>query len=106
MDMLLDAKQQICDWTEIAKECLHDISLDDVEVSAHALDHIASATHQMAGDAWGVWPAMNLEDPIACKSYWVEHTRELVLFFWNTGQAKAIVIPAEGWMLKSDITIH
>jgi len=106
MDMILDVKQQISDWTKITKDCLHDISLDDVEVSDHALDNIASATHQLAGNTADDWAAANLDDPIALRSYWVEHTRELVVFFWNASQAKAIVIPAEGWMLKSNITIH
>ncbi len=40
------------------------------------------------------------------KSYWVEDTKELVLFIWNVSQAKTIVIPREGWMLRDDITIH
>jgi hypothetical protein len=106
MDMMLDVKQQISDWIKIAKDCLHAIALEDVEMSAHALDNVASATHQMAGSAEGHRVALNLEDPVACRSYWVEHTCELVLFFWNAGEARAIVVPAEGWMLKSDITIH
>lgn len=106
MDMILDVKQQISDWTKITKDCLHDISLDDVEMSAFAMDNIALATHQMTGNIENTWTAATLEDAIDCRSYWVEHTCELVLFFCHAGQAKLIVIPAEGWMLKSNITVH
>jgi hypothetical protein len=106
MDTMLDVKQQICDWTHITKDCLNDIALEDVEMSAYALDSVAAATHQMAGFPEGCGAAPDLEGPLACRSYWVEHTRELIVFFWNAGEARAVVVPAEGWMLKSDITIH
>jgi hypothetical protein len=110
MDMMIDAKQQISDWTEIDKDSLNDISLEDVEMSEYAQENVESATHQMMADdpqdsnreMPGSLPATR---PI-CKSYWVEHTSELVLFIWNTHQAKTIVIPEEGWMLRDDITIH
>jgi hypothetical protein len=109
-DMIMDARQQISDWIQVDKDSLNDISLEDVEVSAYAWKNIESATLHMT-DA----PADNNSPeelqaspgtPLACKSYWVEHTRELVLFFWNASQAKTIVIPQEGWMLRGDITIH
>ena len=110
MDMIMDAKQQISDWIQIDKESLNDISLEDVEMSAYAQENIESATIHMADNDLD---ENTLEDyqtalatHLACKSYWVEHTRELVLFFWNTSQAKTIVIPEEGWMLRDDITIH
>ena len=110
MNMIMDARQQISDWIQVDKNSLNDISLEDVEVSAYAWENIESATLHMTDT-----PASNdgpedlqttLGTPLACKSYWVEHTQELVLFFWNTSQAKTIVIPEEGWMLRDDITIH
>ena len=106
MDIMLDARQHICDWTKIAKDRLNDISLEDVEVSAHALDNIEAMTRQMTGETDCTGAAAILEDPFAVRSYWVETTCELILFFWNAGQARAVVIPAEGWMLKNDITLH
>lgn len=106
MDITLDAKQQISDWMKIARDCLHDISLEDVEVSAHALDNIQAATRQMTGESGLKGAAAILMDPFAVRSYWVDTTCELILFFWNAGQARAVVIPAEGWMLKKDITVH
>ncbi len=106
MDITLDVKQQICDWTKIAKDRLNDISLEDVEVSAHALDNIEATTRQMTGNTGCGEAVAILEDPFAVRSYWVDSTRELILFFWNAGQARAVVIPAEGWMLKSDMTVH
>ena len=106
MDITLDAKQHICDWTKIAKDRLNDISLEDVDVSAHALDNIEATTRQMTGETVCTGAAAILEDPFAVRSYWVETTCELILFFWNAGEARAVVVPAEGWMLKNDITVH
>ncbi len=110
MNMIIDAKQQISDWTQIDKNSLNDISLEDVEVSAYARDNIESATFHMADAPPEYDTPEELQTAqgthLACKSYWVEHTRELVLFIWNTSQAKTIVIPEEGWMLRDDITLH
>ena len=108
--MIMDAKQQISDWIQIDKNSLNDISLEDVEVSAYALENIESATLHMTDVPPDNDIPQNsqivLGPHLACKSYWVEHTRELVLFIWNTRQAKTIVIPQEGWMLRDDITLH
>lgn len=110
MDMIMDARQQISDWIQVDKNSLNDISLEDVEVSAYAWENIESATLHMTDTPAGNDSPEDLQTvlgtPLTCKSYWVEHTRELVLFFWNTSQAKTIVIPEEGWMLRDDITIH
>jgi len=110
MDMIMDAKQQISDWIQIDKNSLNDISLEDVEMSEYALENIESATLHMADATTDEDTTEDLktvlEIHLACKSYWVEHTRELVLFIWNTSQAKTIVIPKEGWMLRDDITLH
>jgi len=111
MDMMIDTKQQISDWTKIDKDSLNDISLEDVEMSEYAQENIESATLQMVADdqpskSDGEAPDPVLTAQLACKSYWVEHTKELVLFIWNASQAKTIVIPEEGWMLRGDITLH
>jgi hypothetical protein len=110
MGMMIDAKQQIADWTEIDKDSLNDISLEDVEMSEYAQENVESATRQMITEDpqdsnWEMQGSLPATCPV-CKSYWVEHTKELVLFIWNTHQAKTIVIPEEGWMLRDDITIH
>jgi len=106
----MDAKQQISDWIQIDKNSLNDISLEDVEVSAYARENIESAALHMTDTLPDNDTPEDLQTVLgpylACKSYWVEHTRELVLFIWNTNQAKTIVIPEEGWMLRDDITIH
>lgn len=110
MNMTMDAKQQISDWIQIDKNSLNDISLEDVEVSAYALENIESAALHMTDTLRDNDIPQNLQTALgphlACKSYWVEHTRELVLFIWNARQAKTIVIPKEGWMLRDDITLH
>ena len=89
MDITLDAKQQISDWMKIARDCLHDISLEDVEVSAHALDNIQAATRQMTGESGLKGAAAILMDPFAVKSYWVATTcgpRGPSLVSWSVSQ--------------------
>jgi hypothetical protein len=107
---MIDAKQQISDWLAVDKDCLNDISLEDIEVSEYAQQNIESATSQMADQAgdedWLDSPELGLIYNLSYKSYWVEDTKELVLLIWNANQAKTIVIPREGWMLRGDITIH
>lgn len=105
MNMMIDAKQQICEWIDIDKNSLNDISLEDVEMSEYARENVETATLQMTvSDTQELAPVVSTH--LACKSYWVEHTKELVLFMWNASQTKTIVIPEEGWMLRDDITIH
>ena len=110
MNMIMDARQQISDWIQVDKNSLNDISLEDVEVSPYAWENIESATLHMTDPPLDADPLEDLHTSLAthlaCKSYWVEHTRELILFIWNSTQAKTIVIPEEGWMLRDDITIH
>jgi hypothetical protein len=43
---------------------------------------------------------------LPCKSYWIENTKDLVLFIWNDLHSEAIVVPEDGWMIRNDITIH
>lgn len=107
---MIDAKQQISDWIAVDKDCLNDISLEDIEVSEYAQQNIESAASQIAtqttAEDWLEDPELEWVCYLSYKSYWVENTKELVLFIWNDSQAKTIVIPREGWMLRSDITIH
>jgi hypothetical protein len=110
MEIMIDAKQKISDWTKIEKERLNDISLGDIELSEYARENIGFATLQMLENDlrdidWETLEAL-LTKHLGCKTYWVEHTRELILIIWNACQAKTIVIPEEGWMLRNDITIH
>ena len=41
-----------------------------------------------------------------CRGYWVEDTRELVLYLRINSQLKAIVIPNDGWAVREDITLN
>lgn len=108
--MMLDVKEQISEWISVDKNCLNDISLEDVEVSDYALQNIDAATKELLLQAVDEEmfepPGADPLDRLPCKSYWVEETKELVLFYWNAWQAKTIVIPSEGWMLKPHITVH
>jgi hypothetical protein len=43
---------------------------------------------------------------LPCKSFWVEDTKDLVLYVWDGNQSKTIIIPRNGWTIRDDITVH
>jgi hypothetical protein len=45
-------------------------------------------------------------DDIAYKGFWVENTKELVLYVWVGNQSRAIIVPQDGWTIRDDITIN
>jgi len=93
----------------IAAEQLNAISLEDVEIDQNSQDQIYQALLDMTLDD-GIEGIIRDSDEcpkgIPCTSFWVEDTRELVLFAWSQDKTKTIVIPAEEWFLRDDITLH
>jgi hypothetical protein len=94
---------------DIAAERLNEISLEDIEIEQDSQDQIYRALIDMTlkEDLDGI-----LRDSEAaprglpCTGFWVEGTRELILFAWSQERTKTIVIPPEDWFLRDDITLH
>lgn len=94
---------------DIATERLNEISLEDVEIEQNSQDQIYQSLFDMAldeGCEGGISPSDQHPRGIPCTGFWVEDTRELVLFAWSEDKTKTIVIPAEEWFLRDDITLH
>jgi hypothetical protein len=94
---------------DIAAERLNEISLEDVEIEQESQDQIYQALYDMAlrevlaGDR----PTPESSPTgVPCTGFWVEDTRELILFAWNQDRTQTIVIPPEDWFLRDDITVH
>ena len=94
---------------DIAAEQLNEISLEDVEIEQDSRHRIYQTLCDMT-----LLPSLeaSLADEkaelqsVPCTGFWVENTRELVLFAWNRDRTKTIVIPPENWFLREDITLH
>ena len=94
---------------DIAAERLNEISLEDVEIEQDSQDQIYQALFDMAlGEGIEGVIRDHEECPrgIPCSGFWVDDTQELVLFAWCQDKTKTIVIPAEEWFLRDDITLH
>ena len=106
-----DIKRHLCKIFKIEKNKLNEISLEDVELEEGAQHDINSTVARMlsfnsnsfhavvksASHAAGVMP---------CTSFWVEHTKDLILYIHIGNQSRAIVVPSDSWMIRSDITIN
>ena len=106
----MSIKKQLSESLQIEPQSLNEISLDDIVIA----DAVRHNIREALADLMLHKPMhMDLEMAIApedahlpCKSYWVENTKDLVLFIWNDLQSEAIVVPQDGWMIRNDITIH
>jgi hypothetical protein len=94
---------------DIATERLNEISLEDIEIDQDSQDEIYQALIDIAlNKSLEGNPADSGEPPmgIPCTGFWVDNTRELILFAWSQEKTKTIVIPSEDWFLRDDITLH
>ncbi|MBW1702139.1 MAG: hypothetical protein JRJ69_16615 [Deltaproteobacteria bacterium] len=103
-------KRQISEWLNVAQETLNEIELEDIEFAEFAQQNINNAVAQMLSLNNNIIlsseQAMPRTKGIPCKGFWVENTKDLVLYVLNGNQSKAIVVPKQGWMIKDGITIN
>ncbi len=103
-------KSDVVDWLKISQKNLNEIELEDVKLEPFIQKNIYKTIAKM----------MSLEKPgneiqerpvplpgdITCKGFWVENSKELVLYVWIGDQSKAIIVPQDGWNLRDDIIIN
>jgi len=102
-------KRTVSRAVDIAAERLNEISLEDIEIEQESQYEIYKALIDMAlNKSLEGHPADSGEPQmgIPCTGFWVEDTRELILFAWSQERTKTIVIPPEDWFLRDDITLH
>ena len=102
-------KHTVSRTLDIATDRLNEISLEDVEIDQASQHRIYEALYDMAmlGDL-NTRSIDSLATPpgVPCTGFWVEDSRELVLFAWCQHKTKTIVIPPDEWYLRDDITVH
>jgi len=107
---MCDLKKQIGEWVEIDQGRLNEISLEDVQMNQDAQQCIRRAVDGMLAENQ---PAVQTGTSgpeychgIPCKGYWVEGTKELVIYIAMQNIWRTIVIPPEAWIIRDDITVH
>jgi len=103
-------RQQISQWLEVESNNLNEIALEDVRFMPFVQNNIGTAVVQMLSldqhTARSAGLCTYQTDGIPCKGFWVEHTKELVVYLKISNQLKAIVVPHEGWTMREDITLN
>ncbi len=103
-------KQDISHWLNIEQNCLNEIELEDVQFTPFTRANLDKTVTQMLsfndlGTPFASQTFSQIEG-IPCKGFWIENTKELVLYLWLGNQPRAIIIPQDGWMVKEDIMVH
>lgn len=103
-------REKISEWLEVEATRLNEISLEDVRFMPVVQTNIGNAVIRMlsldpAVQKTVVLPTYETEG-IPCKGFWIEDTRELVVYLKVSDQLKAIVVPQDGWRLREDIVLN
>ncbi len=103
-------KSDVFDWLKISQKNLNEIELEDVKLEAFAQKNIYKTIAKMMsiekpGNEILERPVLPTDD-ITCKGFWVENTKELVLYVWIGEQSRAIIVPQDGWDIRDDIVIN
>lgn len=89
---------------------LNEISLEDIEFTAIGEQNINVEVAQTFPYTYISDRPSELSIPqieaVHCRSFWIENTKDLILYLWNEHQSEAIIVPKEGWMIRDDIMVH
>jgi len=103
-------RSDVFDWLKVSPNNLNEIELEDVRLEPFVQKNIYKTIAQMLSlekpDDQAPNKSMVPTGDIVCKGFWVENTKELVLYVWIGDQSKAIIVPHEGWNLRDDIVIN
>jgi len=104
-------KELIRDVFDVEMDSLHNIEIQDVDFTPVARREIDKTVDEMSSlvempiDVPG-GPMLSFEETIRCEGFWIEKTRDLVLYLWDGYQSKMILLGSNNWGIRSDITIH
>ena len=107
----LDIKPLIGQWLDIDPHTIHQIELDDITLTVEAernlnaiIDRMLDATTPLTTTA-GEFLA-NVDDLIDCRGFWMESSKDLLLYIQLLNQVKTILIPPHYWKVRQSKTIH
>lgn len=103
-------KSTVFDWLKTTDSELNEIELEDIQLDSVVQQNIYKTIAQMLAleksDGQAPIRGMLPVGDISCKGFWIENTKELVLYVWVGDQSRAIVVPQDGWGIREDITIN
>ena len=105
-----EAKANISKHMKIEQTLLNEVALEDIEFAEEAAMLISKTVEQLltASDpvAMLAGHADLMAHGVPCKGYWIETSKDLVLYIWNRDYWRTIVLPQRTWSLRPDITLH
>ena len=103
-------KKHISEYIDVDQSSLNEISLDDVRFEENTLICIRKAVKQMLESYYpfdhGINRIMLYDKGVPCKGFWVENTKDLVLYFTIEKNFKTLIVDKDEWMVRDDITIN
>lgn len=103
-------KKHISECIDVDQNSLNEISLDDVRFEENTMYFIRSAVMQMLAlyDPFetAIERTMPYNKGVPCIGFWVENTKDLVLYFTIEEHSKTLIVDRDGWMIRDDITIN
>jgi len=103
-------KKHISEYIDVDQSSLNEISLDDVRFEENTLICIRKAVMQMLESYYPFDPDINrimlYDKGVPCKGFWVENTKDLVLYFTIEKYFKTLIVDKDDWMVRDDITIN
>lgn len=103
-------KELISDLFEIELDLLHNIEIQDIQFAPGAEQEIGKTLGEMSPLGEGPlnvpWQMKDQKDGVRCQGFWIESTRDLVLYLWDPCESRAILLGKDNWNVRNDITIH
>lgn len=103
-------KEQISQWLDVTTDHLNEIAIEDVQFEPYTQENIQRAVmdlfskSQQAGDTGALKTYETGEQ--AFRGFWVEDSKDLVVYTWLGSRLKVIVIPQSCWGVRDDITLN
>jgi len=100
-------KKLISECLEIEQHSLNDIEIQDIDFAPIAKQGINRAIAEVFFESGVSDRFTELQsDGIPCKGFWIQNTKDLVLFIWKDDQSTTIILPRANWAVRNDVTIH
>jgi len=103
-------KKHISECIDVDQNSLNEISLDDVRFEENTMICIRKAVMQMLSSYNPFDPALELafhyNKGVPCIGFWVENTKDLVLYFSIEKHSKTLIVDNDGWTIRDDIIIN
>jgi len=107
----LDIKPLISEWLEIDPRELHKIELEDIRLTDEAEVNLNTIISQMIDDSISVTATAGellaqIDQLIDCRGFWLESSRDLLLYLQVWHQAKTVLVPHRFWRVRRLPSIH